>query len=401
MTVDMLNEYQKNYTRLLKENNTSIMRSYIHTEIKPIKDENNKCFSYFQGKTGYCWLVAALQCISMYHEKKNGIKEIFDLNRLIFFDKLEKANMFFTLILDNMDNDIESPINDYVLKNAMSDKGQWSMACNLIKKYGLTPLPKAKDFGIRSTHELNACISYLMRIYALEIRNQIDNKDFEKVLQTKQMAMQKIYNMLMDFYGITCELIIYNDKEMTPQEYFKKIVQFPLEDYISICVDDKECYIEYEIEYDGNIYEESKNKFLKLPNYTFEQLIENQIMLDGFCWCSIDAGKFYIKRKKMLDDSVFDLKIFFNNEKLIKLNRDIIYRYHIGHMTHAIVLYKASEENIMFYDSAYTENSGSECCMSRSWFEKFLFQGVIHKNLLPKNIQITTKKVTPWDFFSL
>lgn len=74
----------------------------IDMECKP--DEVYKLFKkkslwkkdLIQEKTGYCWLIAVLNCISVYMKKKNrDANYTFSVRNLIIYHKLEKANFFF------------------------------------------------------------------------------------------------------------------------------------------------------------------------------------------------------------------------------------------------------------------------------------------------------------------
>ncbi|MBQ3546444.1 MAG: hypothetical protein IJA34_15880 [Lachnospiraceae bacterium] len=171
MTLETINKFQENNKKVLMPNTISVMSSFIKNNIEKY-NSNNPLFSYAQGKTGYCWLASGLLCISIFCNRQKELKVNFDLNRLIFFDKLEKANIFFLQIINNIDSDITSHPNAYLINYAMGDKGQWGMLCNLIKKYGLTLVEDEKNLCTKSTQELNSCISYLMRLYALEMHTQ-------------------------------------------------------------------------------------------------------------------------------------------------------------------------------------------------------------------------------------
>ena len=57
-----------------------------------------------QEKTGYCWLIAVLNCISVYMKKKNiDANYIFSVRNLIIYDKLEKANFFLEQVYELCD----------------------------------------------------------------------------------------------------------------------------------------------------------------------------------------------------------------------------------------------------------------------------------------------------------
>ena len=63
---------------------------------------------YSQGKTGCCWLLSALMCISLFIEHSYGIKlnenTAFSKTYLMFYDKLERATLFIKEYSENLNN---------------------------------------------------------------------------------------------------------------------------------------------------------------------------------------------------------------------------------------------------------------------------------------------------------
>lgn len=389
-------KYKENYSSVLMPGQMSILASFMDAEkIQRYTFPEIMCFPYYQGKTGYCWISSALQCISQYFWNTRNEELFFDQEYLIFFDKLEKAKFFLDYALKYRDQPINAPINSYIFNNVMADKGQWAMAGNLIKKYGLVLADPKKESGKLKTAELNACISYLLRTYAFQMRRiWEENRELDIVEDIRERAMQTVYNLLTDFYGETA----FGKGTFFP---------FPFDEYVSIYVDNDTQGIQYEIECDGNMLDGKKNSFLGISDDLFDKLIEEQIALQGFCWCSGDAGKFYVKNRQILDDSVFDFSSLGIRDILKKMDRDTMWKYHMGNMSHAMVLlavYKnSSEKYYTVYDSAYEYNRGQVCRMSKSWFKKFLYQGVVHRSLLSDTLveNIVVKNVAPWDFFGI
>ena len=394
MSVWLFDKFDFNYSPVISNKKKSILSSFMKGQKEQeLFTVESDCFPYTQGKSGYCWLVSALQCISIFLKRTRNIRVMFDCNYLIFFDKLEKANAFFDKIIENLDKPINDETNSFILNQPMTDKGQWTMAVRLIKKYGLLPQERDQNCLITETKELNAILSYLLRTYACDIRQlrEMDGTSFQ-IEQLKQKSMQMIYNFLVDCLGKP-------DANIDIQRnYFYKCISFPIDEYVSIFAsDDEEAYVQYEVEY-YQIY------FLSVPDSLFDDLVDKQVMKDGFCWTTGDAGKFYIKSKHILDDQIVDMSTFRDEELCI--DRFSILKYHIGRMSHAMVLcdMKASHEKYYIaYDSGYETEGGMECKMSRSWFKKFLFQAVVHKSVLSAEVmrRITNKRVKPWEFWGL
>lgn len=368
------------------------------------QDITEEFFPYCQGKTGYCWLEAMLQCISLY--KKNETKEnfLFDDKYLMFFDKLEKANLFFENIISNIAENVTGKNNSYILHNAMTDRGQWQMGVNLIRKYGLVLKNNTANISPRKTVELNIYISYLLRMGAYEIRQQYDSDiDVNIVLlnEIKDRIMQNIFDVLVAFYGNQHEKIdLPTYENMNPIEFSEKKIQFPFREFVSVYPTEDKALIETEMYFDGNIYEYERNKFLGVSNEMFERLLENQIEHYGFCWCSGDFGKFYIKKYRLLDDSYFASNEKMEYNKIMSFNRTMALDYHMAGLTHAVVLTKKNFDYYV-YDSSFTDDVGAACWISKSWLNKYLLQVVVHKKYLKGLVDITRVQEYPWDFFGV
>lgn len=391
-----LKKYKENYSSVLIPGQTSILASFMDTEkIRRYTFPDTRCFPYYQGKTGYCWISSALQCISQYFWNTRDKELLFDQEYLIFYDKLEKAKFFLDYVLRYRNQTINAHVNSYIFNNVMADKGQWAMAVNLIKKYGLILTDPKEESGKLKTAELNASISYLLRTYAFQMRRiWEENRALDIVDEVRERAVQTVYNLLIDFYGE----IAFSEGAFFP---------FPFDEYVSIYVDNDAQGIQYEIECDGNMLDGKKNSFLGVSDDLFDKLIERQIALQGFCWCSGDAGKFYVKNKQTLDDSVFDFSSLGIRDILKKMDRNTIWKYHMGSMSHAMVLLTVYENSLgkfyTVYDSSRGFNQGQICRMSESWFKKFIYQGVVHRSLLPDTLveNIVVKNIVPWDFFGI
>ena len=84
-----------------------------------------------QQKSGRCWLFAALNIMREIVAEKCGLEE-FELsqNYLSFYDKLEKANNFLEMVIEQAGEPVKGQSMQYVLRG-MVDGGYWSEAAHL------------------------------------------------------------------------------------------------------------------------------------------------------------------------------------------------------------------------------------------------------------------------------
>ena len=92
-----------------------------------------------QQKSGRCWLFAALNILREIVAERCGLEK-FELsqNYLSFYDKLEKANNFLEMVIQQAGEPVKGQSMQYVLRG-MVDGGYWSEAAHLVKKYGVVP----------------------------------------------------------------------------------------------------------------------------------------------------------------------------------------------------------------------------------------------------------------------
>jgi bleomycin hydrolase len=68
---------------------------------------------------------------------------------LFYWDKLEKANWFLENVLETASEPLDGRLVQTILGSPVSDGGQWDMAANLVRKYGLVSL--SPNHRIRET----------------------------------------------------------------------------------------------------------------------------------------------------------------------------------------------------------------------------------------------------------
>jgi bleomycin hydrolase len=81
-----------------------------------------------QNASGRCWLFASTNVFRVAIMRKYNLKE-FELSQsyLFFYDKLEKSNYFLENILETAEEPLDSRLVQTLLKEPISDGGQWDM----------------------------------------------------------------------------------------------------------------------------------------------------------------------------------------------------------------------------------------------------------------------------------
>ena len=122
-------------------------------------------------------------------------------NYLMFWDKLEKSNMFLHNIYQSCHCKLDSRLVTLLLKEPTSDGGQWNMLINLVNKYGLIPKNQMEDtIQSANTDKMNSFINDKLIQFADQIRNfgEKEKKDKDKIFKT---MLYQIYTILVMFLG--------------------------------------------------------------------------------------------------------------------------------------------------------------------------------------------------------
>lgn len=119
---------------------------------------------------------------------------------LFFWDKLEKANWFLEQILDTAGEDLDGRLVQHMLREPLSDGGQWDMVYNLVEKYGLVPQGLYPDcWSAMNSRELNTIIFSKLREDALVLRRMVVEEEGvtgEMLQQRKEEMVKEIHTIL-------------------------------------------------------------------------------------------------------------------------------------------------------------------------------------------------------------
>lgn len=348
-----------------------------------------------QHKTGYCWLVTYLHCIDelFRQQDRTFIKNDISMSYLIFYDKIEKANWFFNRLVERIDTNISDGDIQYLLSRASGDQGQWTMAANLVDKYGIAYAEDMTNtFATENTRYVNACVNSFLRITAFSLKRM--TRDRFNIKNIVEKAMQTVYNVLIQNYG---------DPASVPN------VQccFRADDYINIICEKRgqisNCC---KVELDGNVEEGNDNILFKIPEDNFKTAVLKQVELEGFCWIGCDFDIFNCKIEGIVDDKHFQFPDWFDTEIYESMNRFDLFDYRMSKMKHSIMLCQCrlvGKEKWWLAKNTLGEGYGKNGYMfiSDHWLDRYLFQATVNKCYVEDVIDGVQEycKIKPWELF--
>ena len=368
-----------------------------------------------QEKTGYCWLAAALNCISAFTSRKYAIPPMtFSRNYLVFYDKAEKANWFLEHVLATLFENEDSRALRHLLRCAATDRGQWQMARNLILKYGLVPGEIMTDAAAaHDTGELNTCLGMLLRRDAARLRELHRNRTGPaEVRAEKERMFQEVLSILHACYGSPPERIRRpreipgsGDAFLTPRAFFETCVGFPFQEYVSLYNDGEDSPMAFctdRILLDGNVVGGGPNTFLHVPEDVFHAAVLRQVEEEGCCWFGCDSGKFHFQRLHLYDDTAVELARFSPSLRE-PVPKSWINRCSIAALNHALVLRQTAFADgkrwwLGMDSAAASEGVRGRCLISDHWLRQYGFQAVVKAKYLPDyRASSTCRDRMPWE----
>lgn len=373
-----------------------------------------------QKSSGRCWLFTGLNVLRSQIMAEHGIKELkLSQNYNFFFDQLEKSNLFLQGIIETADKGIDDEMVQWLLKNPLSDGGQYTGLSHNLMKYGVVPdeaMPET--FSSNNTAKMRRLISLKLREDALELRKMVAKGASNSSIQDKkEEQLKEIYRMLALTLGVpptefkwtrTDELGSPVDtRTYTPQSFYKEYVGNELaKDYVMVMNDPTRQYYKlYEIDFDRHAYDAGNWTFVNLPIEDIKEMAIASIRDGRMMYFSCDVGKFLDRENGILDVDNLDYESLFG-VKFGMDKADRIRTYASG-STHAMTLMAVDIDAHGKPTKWMVENSwgnganNGHLIMTDRWFDEYMFRLVVNKKYVPNKVLEILKqkpeKLPAWD----
>lgn len=398
--------------------NNDIARA--HTHKFSITTKRGKITS--QNKSGRCWMFAALNTARVNCIKKYNVENFeFSENYPLFWDKFERTNYFLDSIIDTVDENLDSRVVTYLLKDPLGDGGQWDMFKHILKKYGAVPKDNMPEtFHSSNTMQLRRYLTSMLRFYSKQLRDEYQNSnDIEKLKGMKEDMLYHVYNILVKALGTPPKEVNYEyiDKDgkyhklptMSPQAFLSEAVDWELDDRVSIInapTKDKPFGKMYTVKYLGTISEEEPIKYLNLEIARMKEIAIESIKNGDPVWFGSDVGKSSERDLGILDTNVYNYELTMGYEP--NWDKEARLDYYESLLTHAMVLTGVTldeDGNAVTWEveNSWGEEPGKKgmFSMSDEWFSNFVYQIMVGKNYLDKDeVKMLDSELIvldPWD----
>ena len=384
-------------------------------EVKTMKVTNQK-------GSGRCWLFAALNLFRELAAKKMNVK-FFELsqNFIAYYDQLEKANYFLDSVLKTLHLPKDDRLVVHILESGIQDGGQWDMMVSLVKKYGLVPKSAMPEtFQSENTRSLNRAINMKLRRAAGILRREHKNGADEETLNTiVEKTVSDIHHMLTAGYGCPPEKfdLEYIDKDekyvrvegLTPKAFFDEYIAFPFDEYVSLIhspTDDKPMNRAYTVRFLGNVVGGQKITYVNAELDVMKKAVMETIDQGETVWFGSDVGWFMDRAAGSLIMDLSDYSPLFGGMEFASSKEDKL-DMRMSAMDHAMTItgyHEVHGKPVRWkIQNSWGEEKGDKgyYMMNDEWFDNFVYQAVVKKSLLPKEVLSALDQefitLDPWD----
>lgn len=353
-----------------------------------------------------CWIYAGINMI-----KKNIADNLnievtkLDLsdNYIAFFDKLEKSNNFYETIIHTEDTNFENLNQRKLFQYPVAEGGYWEWFYAIVNKYGMVPLSYMPNTipSMNST-AMQELYTEKVKKDALEIIQMKEkNISIEEIQNYKVKYLQENYEILAKILGEPPCLIDYEYKDkqgkvqrisnLTPLAFKERYLSIALEDFVvigNVPMYNKEYEKVYQLNYLGNVYQESSAKFLNLPVEELKTLVIKQLK-DGIpVWMAAHIKKLRDIKSGVLDTRLYNYEQTMHLKRLTKkeaLDTKDISPHHA--MSFVGVNIKDNKPERWKVEDSYGDKNKVNGCyiMNDNFFEEFVMLIVIHRQYLSEN----------------
>ncbi|USS88163.1 C1 family peptidase [Fructilactobacillus hinvesii] len=401
-----INQTAKNATVLRQLNRT------FSDEVQTGKVSNQK-------QSGRCWLFSILNTLRHRFAAQYNVKD-FELSQsyLFFWDKIERANMFYARMIALADRPLSDREVSFYLDSPDDDGGQWAMAAALVAKYGVVPRETFPENAVtESTGEFADLLNRKLRKDGLALRKLIhDGASDDEIMGAKDRFLTEVYQITASAIGVPPERFdleyrdddnhYHLDQGLTPQAFYQKYIGVDLNDYVVLSnAPDKDYYQIYTLPSQDNVINGLPIQFLNLPMEELKQAAIHQLQDQETVWFGNDVLKQADRKAGLLDSDLYlQDKLLDVDTRMSKQER---FETHEAEVSHAMTLTGVDLINgapqKWKVENSWGDKVGKDgyFVMGDNWMNDYVYEVVVERKYLTEKQQAALKAapivLPPWD----
>lgn len=372
----------------------------------------------WQQKSGRCWLYAVLNILREKLSETLGLDK-FELsaNYLSFYDKLEKANNFLELVIENAQKPLNDRMMEYVL-GGVGDGGYWDMATDLVAKYGVVPAwVMPETWQAAHTEKFLKLLNSLLRKDAIRLRSVIaagGNAQAEK-----ESMLEEVYRMeciafgeppqRFDFEYRDRDGVFHAERGLTGRSFYEKYLPDALDEYVTVTnhpTHGLPMNLYYVFHYMGNMANRDVIN-LNLSVEEMEELTVKQLRDGEPVWFGCDSGAYGDREKGVWDPDSLDYSGLMGGVDFSMSKGDRL-ESHDSFATHAMIFVGVNFDengrpNRWKIENSWGEEVGRKgyfVCSAR-YFRDYVYEVIVRKKHLSEAqsalLEGTPRRIQPWE----
>jgi len=364
-----------------------------------------------QARSGRCWMFAGLNLCRVDTRNVLNVKEFeFSQNYLMFWDKLERANFVLEAIIETADRPSDDRTVAFLLRNPISDGGQWDMFTALVAKHGVVPktsMPETESSA--NSGRMNSSLNYQTRQGAKRIRDAYASESgLDELRGIKDQTLKVIYDVLCIHLGTPPTEVDWQWKDkdgdftrsgkLTPLEFAESYLKTDIHDYVSLVHDPREGSPEgatFTVEYLGNVIDAPSIRYLNVDVQLMKDITLKMLEDGKPVWMGCDTGKQMHRDLGLWDADLFDYASVYGAD--FSMDKAARLEYHQTAMTHAMMFTGVDVVDGVprrwRVENSWDDKVGNKgfFLMNDSWFAEYMFEIAVPKEYLPPELQEALK----------
>ncbi len=356
-----------------------------------------------QNRSGRCWLFSSLNVARFVAKRALNLKEFeFSQNYAMYFDKLERINYFLQDVAElvRKGEPVDSRLMQHLLADVMGDGGQWTMALNVYRKYGVVPkdlFPETESS--KNTGEMN--IQLRSMLHTAVAHMVADPAHVADVVDTYLEAGHRMLTIHLgeppksfDWEWTDKDDVFHRVGEITPVEFWKRYVDAGLEDYVCLVDDPRREHPKGKkigIEHLGNVVGGEATEYLNVPNDFMKECARKILAQDGIpVWFGCDCHPMMDRENGAWASDLFEYGRVYDVD--FDLDKEDRVRFGDSAMNHAMALVgvDVADDGVSTRRWRVENSWGDKVAdkgyftMSDDWFSEYVYEVAVPKSMLPE-----------------